>query len=254
MRSAHGSCACTRSRKTPNRRCGSKLDSVYFQRHSADEIAWHARQLCFRVDGQAPVVKARLSRAGVGLQVMIYLPDQKALFARICGFFGQARLSILDAKVHTTRHGYALDTFTVHDPANPNASYRDAIGFIEFELKRVLSEARAAAAARGWTHQPAAEAFSALTRSAALSGRQGHALHSGDRRRRPAGPPRAHRVYARPARTSTWRAPRSIRSASAPRTSSSSTARACTTRRHWCGSKPRCTSSCASRSRLALVG
>jgi len=118
-----------------------KLDGVYFQRHSADEIAWHARQLCFRVDGQAPVVKARLSRAGVGLQVMIYLPDQKALFARICGFFGQARLSILDAKVHTTRHGYALDTFTVHDPANPNASYRDAIGFIEFELKRTLSEA-----------------------------------------------------------------------------------------------------------------
>ncbi|HSS69444.1 MAG TPA: [protein-PII] uridylyltransferase [Casimicrobiaceae bacterium] len=118
-----------------------KLDGIYFQRHSADEIAWHARQLCFRVDGQAPVVKARLSRAGVGLQVMIYLPDQKALFARICGFFGQARLSILDAKVHTTRHGYALDTFTVHDPANPNASYRDAIGFIEFELKRILSEA-----------------------------------------------------------------------------------------------------------------
>jgi [protein-PII] uridylyltransferase len=118
-----------------------QLDGVYFQRHSADEIAWHARQLYFRVDGQIPVVKARLSRAGVGLQIMIYLPDQKALFARICGFFGNARLSILDAKIHTTRHGYALDTFTVHDPANPGASYRDVISYIEFELKRALSEA-----------------------------------------------------------------------------------------------------------------
>ena len=118
-----------------------KLDGVYFQRHSADEIAWHARQLCFRADGKSPVVKARLSRAGAGLQVMIYLPDQKALFARICGFFGLARLSILDAKVHTTRHGYALDTFTVHDPASPTASYRDAISYIEFELKRILNEA-----------------------------------------------------------------------------------------------------------------
>jgi [protein-PII] uridylyltransferase len=117
-----------------------KLDSVYFQRHSADEIAWHARQLYFRVDGKEPLIKARLSRAGVGLQVMIYLPDQKELFARICSFFGNARLSILDAKVHTTRHGYALDTFTVHDPANPNAAYRDVISYVEFELKRVLAE------------------------------------------------------------------------------------------------------------------
>jgi [protein-PII] uridylyltransferase len=48
-----------------------KLDSVYFQRHSADEIAWHARQLYFRVDGQEPIVRARLSRGGAGLQVMI---------------------------------------------------------------------------------------------------------------------------------------------------------------------------------------
>ncbi|HEX8011607.1 MAG TPA: [protein-PII] uridylyltransferase [Casimicrobiaceae bacterium] len=117
-----------------------KLDSIYFQRHSADEIAWHARQLYFRVESKEPVVRARLSRAGVGLQVMIYLPDQRALFARICGFFGRARLSILDAKVYTTRHGYALDTFTVHDPANPNAAYRAAISYVEFELKRALTE------------------------------------------------------------------------------------------------------------------
>jgi [protein-PII] uridylyltransferase len=116
------------------------LDNVYFQRHTADEIAWHARQLYFRVEGKEPIVKARLSRSGVGLQVTIYLPDQRALFARICGFFGRERLSILDAKVYTTRHGYALDTFTVHDPGNPNAAYRAAISYVEFELKRILTE------------------------------------------------------------------------------------------------------------------
>jgi [protein-PII] uridylyltransferase len=117
-----------------------RLDAVYFQRHSADEIAWHARHLYFRVDIREPVVKARFARDGVGLQVMVWLPDQKELFARICGFFGTARLSILEAKIHTTRHGYALDTFVVHDPVNPNASYREVISYIEFELKRVLTE------------------------------------------------------------------------------------------------------------------
>ncbi|MEP7181875.1 MAG: [protein-PII] uridylyltransferase [Betaproteobacteria bacterium] len=118
----------------------SKVDGVYFQRHSADEIAWHARHLYFRVDRPAPVVRARLARDGAGLQVLVYLPDQKDLFARICGFFGRRGLSILDAKIHTTRHGYALDTFAVHDPANAHGSYRDTIQLIEFELKELLEQ------------------------------------------------------------------------------------------------------------------
>jgi [protein-PII] uridylyltransferase len=117
-----------------------RLDAVYFQRHTADEIAWHARHLYFRDDAKEPVVKARFARDGVGLQVMVWLPDQKELFARICGFFGRARLSILEAKIHTTRHGYAFDTFVVHDPVNPDASYREVISYIEFELKRVLTD------------------------------------------------------------------------------------------------------------------
>jgi [protein-PII] uridylyltransferase len=120
----------------------SHLDNVYFQRHTADEIAWHARHLHWRVAGTAPVVRARLSRAEAGLQVAVYLPDQPQLFARICGFFGRRGLSILEAKIHTTTHGWALDTFSVHDPGDPRAAYRDSIQLIEFELKQVLEEQR----------------------------------------------------------------------------------------------------------------
>ncbi len=122
------------------RKLWAHLDNVYFQRHSADEIAWHARQLYWRIERQEPVVRARLSRAEAGLQVMIYLPDQKDLFARICGYFGRRGLSIMEAKIHTTRHGYALDTFAILDPANPAASYRDTIQQVEFELKHLLTE------------------------------------------------------------------------------------------------------------------
>jgi [protein-PII] uridylyltransferase len=120
----------------------SHLDVVYFQRHTADEIAWHARNLHWRVDRTEPVVQARLTRAGTGLEVMIYLPDQKELFARICGFFGRAGLSILEARVHTTRNGYALDTFVVHDPANPDATFRSTIQYVEYELRELLREPR----------------------------------------------------------------------------------------------------------------
>ncbi|MEP7329812.1 MAG: ACT domain-containing protein, partial [Betaproteobacteria bacterium] len=114
------------------------LDTPYFQRHSADEIAWHARHLYWRIDAPMPVVKARLARDGAGLQVFVYLPDQPELFARLCGFFGRTGLSILEARIHTTRAGYALDTFTLHDPRESNPSYREAIQYIEFELARLL--------------------------------------------------------------------------------------------------------------------
>ena len=116
------------------------LDTPYFQRHTSEEIAWHARHLYWRVTGTAPVVKARLARDGTGLQVLVYLPDQKDLFARICGYFGRSGLSILEAKIHTTRADYALDTFAVLDPTNPNASHRDTIQRVEFELSRLLAE------------------------------------------------------------------------------------------------------------------
>ncbi len=115
------------------------LDTPYFQRHTADEIAWHARNLYWRVDRREPVVKARLSRTGAGLQALVYTPDQKALFARICGYFGRAGLSILDAKVHTTRHGYALDTFALQDTTAASGSSRETIARIEHDLHEVLA-------------------------------------------------------------------------------------------------------------------
>jgi len=118
-----------------------RLDMPYFMRHTAEEIAWHARHLYWRVERPAPVVKVRLARSGAGLQVLVYLPDQRHLFARVCGYFGRHGLSILEAKIHTTRHGYALDTFAIHDPTDPRASYRDTIQMIEFELTQVLTEA-----------------------------------------------------------------------------------------------------------------
>ncbi len=116
------------------------LDTPYFQRHTAEEIAWHARHLYWRIERSEPVVKARLARDGAGIQVLVYLPDQKALFARLCGFFGRAGLSILEAKVHTTRSGYALDTFALHDPTQPGASYRETLQGVEYELAQLLVE------------------------------------------------------------------------------------------------------------------
>ena len=115
----------------------AQFDTVYFMRHDADEITWHTRNLYYRVDSAEPIVKARLSPVEQGLQVMVYVPDQALLFARLCGFFARLGYSIVDAKIHTTRHGHALDSFILLDPSG-QLPYRDMIALIEYELVEQL--------------------------------------------------------------------------------------------------------------------
>ena len=118
----------------------AQLDTPYFLRHDAREIAWHARLLNGRVDTKSAVVKARLSPIGEGAQVLIYAPDRGNLFARICSFFERIGFSIVEAKIYTTLHGYALDTFQVMDPAKATTHYRDVIAYIEHELSSQLEQ------------------------------------------------------------------------------------------------------------------
>ena len=120
------------------------LDIGYFMRHEASDIAWHTRQISLpmaRARAQhsptPTLVRARLSPIGEGLQVMVYTPDQTDLFARICGYFDHAGFSILDAKIHTARNGYGLDTFQVVTPMLQE-HYRELIGMVESELTRTL--------------------------------------------------------------------------------------------------------------------
>jgi [protein-PII] uridylyltransferase len=112
----------------------AKLDPSYFGRFDVQEIAWHTRVLAGRVDSPESIIKARLSPIGEGVQVLIYSPDQEALFARICGFFERMNYNVVDAKIYTTLHGYALDSFQILDQSKQPSHYRDLLAFIEFEL------------------------------------------------------------------------------------------------------------------------
>ena len=114
------------------------LELSYFARHDAGDIAWHTRSLHAFVGATRAIVRARLSPLGEGLQVLVYAPDQPDLFARICGYFDSADFNILDAKVHTTRSGYALDTFQVSSPQFEH-HYRDLISFVETQLALALA-------------------------------------------------------------------------------------------------------------------
>lgn len=116
-----------------------QLDVGYFLRHDASDIAWQTRVLYDRIDSSTPVVKCRLSTIGEGLQVTVYVKDQPDLFARICNYFDSKNFDILDAKIHTCKNGYALDTFMVSEPSFAH-QYRDIINLIEHELSESLAQ------------------------------------------------------------------------------------------------------------------
>ena len=150
-----------------------QLDDDYFNQHEAQEIAWHTRVLALPRCGGAPspvgaasaakpfaskpaptdmpemrqidagkaVIKTRLSRIGEGLQVLIFRPDQPYLFARICNFFARLNYNIMEAKVHTTQLGYALDSFLVMDANHDKTAYRDVMNYIEYALAEYIGNA-----------------------------------------------------------------------------------------------------------------
>ncbi len=118
------------------------LDVGYFMRHDAADISWHARHLSRHVGAAAPIVRARRSPIGEGLQVLVYTPDQSDLFARICGYFDQHGFSILDARIHTAKNGHALDTFQI-DTAQSDAEFRELTALLEHGLGQAISRAGA---------------------------------------------------------------------------------------------------------------
>ena len=119
------------------------LDVSYFMRHDAVDIAWHTKHISRHVHTTTPIVRARRSPpGGEGLQVMVYTHDQADLFARICGFFERGSFSVLDARIHTTQAGYALDTFQVVSTSEDlNEHFREITSMVESGLSQVIAQA-----------------------------------------------------------------------------------------------------------------
>ncbi|MEO1957862.1 MAG: bifunctional uridylyltransferase/uridylyl-removing protein, partial [Methylophilaceae bacterium] len=95
---------------------------------------WQTRRLIPHVFTEKSIVRARLSREGNGIEVMIYTRSYQDLFARICNFFDRIGYSIGEAKIFTTNHGYALNNFIVLDASTTEISYTGLLKHIEENL------------------------------------------------------------------------------------------------------------------------
>ncbi len=127
----------------------AQFDEHYFIDHDAQEIAWHTYLLSDKTNTPAPVVKARMSPIGEGLQVLVYCQDMRGLFARICDFFTRMSYTIVEAKMHTTQHGFALGSFQIMEAMQVRTNYLDIMKYIEAELVQHLLEQRPVALSGG---------------------------------------------------------------------------------------------------------
>jgi [protein-PII] uridylyltransferase len=120
----------------------TQFGDQYFIRFDSDEIAWQSRLLLPHAETKAPIVRARLSPKGDGIQVLIYCRNQDDIFARICHFFDNMHYNIAQAKIFTTADGYALDSFIVLEQSTKQVSYSGLLKYIEQELaKKITSNA-----------------------------------------------------------------------------------------------------------------
>ncbi len=104
-----------------------RLSLVHFLRNSSDAIAWQTIELHKHMNEDGAVVRARPLRKEGGLEVLVYVPDQPLLFARILAFLQKKRFSVMDARIYTTQDEKALNTFIVSDNGDrdPDALIRE---------------------------------------------------------------------------------------------------------------------------------
>ncbi len=109
----------------------------YFLRYNADEIAWHTGEFARSSHADRARSLIRTNSAG-STEVAIYTRDHPMLFANITRRMSLLGLNIVDARIATTPHGFALDSFTLlEDSGEPLSNARQIEElFIQFEQHR----------------------------------------------------------------------------------------------------------------------
>lgn len=122
----------------PARRLWEALDPDYFIRHDAEAVAWHTTRLLHAGLADLPVVAVRQHPEHQGIEILVAAPDRDDLFATLTGGIDRLGLNIVDARLHTSRQGLALDTFVVLDEAGVLGGGRDATARVEAVVREQL--------------------------------------------------------------------------------------------------------------------
>jgi len=115
------------------------LGEDYFIRHSADEIAWHARAIAGAAVDDQPLILIREMTGRGGTEIFLYMKDHDNIFSRATRTLDRVGLNIVDARIITSNSGYTLDTFIVLEESGETVSGRERIREIRDALRAALT-------------------------------------------------------------------------------------------------------------------
>jgi len=132
----------------------------YVLRYTAESLAWHAQSIVGPKQVEHPIVATRYNPDIGGTEFLIYTPDRRDLFVILTAGFDRMNLSIVDARIHTTQSGFALDTFVVLDHNAEPVREPRALSQLKKEMQEQLRapqpgrDSRAAHLSRTLKHFP----------------------------------------------------------------------------------------------------
>jgi [protein-PII] uridylyltransferase len=97
------------------KRLAKRLPEAYWIAEPEDILASNARHVAEAGEASLHIAATVYPARGATL-VTVYAADHPGLFFRVAGAIHLAGGSIIDARIHTTRDGMALDNFLVQDP------------------------------------------------------------------------------------------------------------------------------------------
>ncbi len=95
-----------------------RLPDSYWLAEPADVQLSNAHQVAqaeARIGEATPSILAEDEAGRGATRISVFTPDREGLFFRICAGLASAGASIIDARIHTTRDGMALDNLLVQD-------------------------------------------------------------------------------------------------------------------------------------------
>jgi len=90
-----------------------RMSDDYFLRYSPEEIAWHTIAIASCDEKELPLVILRPQSQHGSTEVFLYTKNQDALFANSTALLDQLDLTILDARILTSKDNYALNSYLV---------------------------------------------------------------------------------------------------------------------------------------------
>lgn len=111
----------------------------YFLRHTDDEIAWHTHIALNPTNETNTHVHVRVSPQRGSTEIFIYTPDKAHLFAQLTDCLLHHNLSILDARIITSKTSMTFNTFNVTDHLGQVVDCQEQIKIIQNDIERVLA-------------------------------------------------------------------------------------------------------------------